>query len=334
MLGCLQFSGMVQAESVLRVLAWPGYADADFVAAFEKNTGARVEVSFVNTDDELWTRLSKNNGGDFDVFAVNTAELQRYIDKGLSAPLNLAEIPNQASQLPRFRHSAAIPGLMRGQNLYAIPFTYAEMGLIYNRKLVTQEPLSMEAMWDPQYHGKVLAYDGSVHNFSVAAMLDGSKNPFRLTSTELRTASRRLVGLRRNVLAFYSSPEEAVKLYLENDVALVFANFGTQQVLALRAAGADVGYVVPKQGVLAWLDCWAITGRARSPRLAAKWINATLQADASSRFSERHGLANTVTATSLSNSGDKLVWLQPPEDTDTRQALWTRILSGDILRKF
>jgi putative spermidine/putrescine transport system substrate-binding protein len=334
MLAWGQFVGSARAESVLRVLAWPGYADAEVVASFEKKTGARVEVSFVNTDEELWTRLSANNGDDFDVFAVNTAELQRYIDNGMSAPLNLVAIPNQARQLPRFRQISSIPGLMRGKNLYAIPFTYAEMGLIYNRKLVAKEPVSMEAMWDPRYHGKVLAYGGSVHNFSMAALLDGSRNPFRLTPDELRAASRRLVGLRRNVLAFYSSPEEAVKLYLENEVALVFANFGTQQVQALRAAGADVGYVVPKQGVLAWLDCWSITERARSPQLAAKWIDETLQADASTRFSERHGLANTVTTTSLSSPGDKLFWLQPPEDTDERQALWARILSGDILRKF
>ncbi|MEB0134722.1 ABC transporter substrate-binding protein [Actimicrobium sp. CCC2.4] len=334
MTSALLWAGWVHAETVLRVLTWPGYADPDVVSAFEKKTGARLEVTFVNTDDELWSRLSTNNGGDFDVFAVNTAELQRYIDKGLSAPLDLASIPNQARQLPRFRDIAAIPGLMRGKRLYAIPFTYAEMGLIYNRKLVKQEPASMEAMWDPQYRGKVLAYSGSVHNFSVAAMLDGSKNPFRLSADELRAASRRLVGLRRNVLAFYSSPEEAVQLYLGNDVALVFANFGTQQLQALRAAGADVGYVVPKQGVLAWLDCWSVTGRARSPQLAAQWIDMTLQADVSARFSERHGLANTVTATSLSNASDKLTWLEPAEDADKRHALWTRILSGDVLQKF
>jgi putative spermidine/putrescine transport system substrate-binding protein len=333
-LGAIPLAGSVHAEPLLRILAWPGYADPDVVAAFEKKTGARVEVTFVNTDEELWTRLSRNNGEDFDVFAVNTAELQRYIDRGLSAPLDLAEIPNQARQLPRFRNITGIPGLMRDKRLYAIPYTYAEMGLIYNRKLVAQEPTSMDAMWDPAYRGKVLAYSGSVHNFSVAALLDGSKNPFQLTPDEFRSASRRLVRLRRNVLAFYSSPEEAVKLYLNNDIALVFANFGTQQVQALRAAGADVGYVVPKQGVLAWLDCWAVTGRARFPRLAAQWIDATLQADASALFSERHGLANTVTTTTLSKASDKLIWLAPVEDVDKRHDLWARILSGDILRKF
>ncbi len=89
LLGGIPLVGTVHAESVLRVLAWPGYADADVIAAFEKSTGARVEVSFVDTDEELWSRLSNNNGEDFDVFAVNTAELQRYLRHGLSSPINL-----------------------------------------------------------------------------------------------------------------------------------------------------------------------------------------------------------------------------------------------------
>ncbi|GAA4011676.1 ABC transporter substrate-binding protein [Actimicrobium antarcticum] len=328
------FSGMAQAEQLLRVLAWPGYADPDMVANFEKNTGSRVEVTYINTDDELWNKVLRNDGSDFDVFAVNTAELQRYINKGLSAPLDVSAIPNQANQLARFRSTGAISGLMRGKHLYALPYTYAEMGLIYNRKLVKIPPESMAAMWDPQYRGRVLAYSGSVHNFSIAGLLNGSKNPFRLSDSELQSATMRLVQLRRNVLGFYSSPEEAVRLYQSNDVALVFANFGTQQLEALRAAGADVGYVVPKEGALAWLDCWAISSKSKAPQLALKWINYTLQADVSILLSKRHGLANTVTATSFSNSKDKLIWLEPAEDQDKRLALWTRILSGDTLQKF
>lgn len=35
-------------QSVLRVLAWPGYADDDWVHAFEKRFHAKVEVTFVD----------------------------------------------------------------------------------------------------------------------------------------------------------------------------------------------------------------------------------------------------------------------------------------------
>lgn len=328
------FPDALLAQERLRVLAWPGYADADLVHKFEQRTGAAVDVTFVDSDDALWDKINANRGGDYDVFAVNTAELQRYIDAGLAAPIDLAQIPNHARQLPRFRTLEAIPGATRHGKVYAIPYTYAEMGLIYNRRTVKQPPQSIAALWAPEYRGRVLAYNTSNHNFSLAALLLGARNPFHLSDAELRQAARQLVKLRRNVLTFYTSPEEAVQLYLQHDIALVFANYGTQQVEALRAAGADIGYVIPREGALAWLDCWALTRGARDRALAEQWINFTLEKEVSARLSTHHGLANTVTASRGSAPGDKIIWLEPLESHAKRKALWNRILSGDPLESF
>jgi putative spermidine/putrescine transport system substrate-binding protein len=322
------------AAEQLRILAWPGYADPDVVAGFEKRTGAQVQVSYVNSDDELAQKLDRNNGADYDVFAVNTAELQRYIDRALAVPINLNAIPNHAKQLARFRAPEAIPGLVRDGKLYALPYTYSEMGLIYNRRQVREIPQSISVLWDPAYRGRVLAYNTSNHNFSLAALSMGVKNPFRLSPAELRQAARKLVQLRRNVRAFYASPEEAVKLYLDNDIAIVFANYGTQQLKALRAAGADVGYVIPREGALAWLDCWAVTRGAKDRTLAERWINYTLTPEVSALLTSRQGLANTVTAFTDSRPDDRLIWLQPLQDFARREALWDRILSGDGADKF
>ncbi len=321
----------------LRILAWPGYADADLVAEFERQSGVRVEVSFINSDDELWSRISHNNGADYDVFAVNTAELQRYIDHKLVLPLDLRRIPNRAGQLHRFQQLDAISGVVRDREVYAIPYTYSEMGLIYNRKLVAQPPQSIGALWDPAYRGRVLAFNTSNHNFSIAALLMGAKNPFQLSARELTQAAKKLVMLRRNVRAFYGSPEEAVQLYLDNEIALVYANYGTQQLKALQQAGADVGYVIPREGALAWLDCWVLARGAERPQgqeQAQRWINFTLEKKVSDIFTARHGLANTVTPFPDSSSRDKIIWLQPLEDFARRTALWARILSGDRLDKF
>ena len=322
------------AQERLRLLAWPGYADADLVRAFERRFGVDVDVTFIDSDDVLWEKVSRNDGGDYDVFAVNTAELQRYIDQGLVVPIDLAHIPNHARQLPRFRALESIPGVTRQGRAYAVPYTYSEMGLIYNRRTVAHPPQSMADMWLPEYRGKVLAYNTSNHNFSVAALLMGARNPFRLSDAELAEAARRLVKLRRNVLTFYTSPEEAATLYMRNDVALVFANYGRQQVEALRAAGADVGYVIPREGALAWLDCWVVTRGARNRAVAERWINYTLEKEVSGRLSTVHGLANTVTPFRADESQENLVWLEPLESYAKRKALWDRILSGDILEAF
>lgn len=328
------FSAPALAEEALRVLAWPGYADPDLVQAFEQRYKVKVEVTLISSDDTMWERLSSGQGENFDVFAVNTAELQRYIDKGISTPLIPANIPNTAKQLPRFLDLAAIPGITRNGEVYAIPYTYSEMGLIYDRKAFKTPPDSFAALWDKRYKGRVLAYQASEHNFSLSAMVLGLKNPFRIPPADFKRISRHLVELRRNVLSFYSSPEEATELFMNNHIALLFANYGTQQVTMLKKAGADIGYVIPKEGALAWLDCWAITRGAKNRKLAEAWINYTLEAPVSHALVERQGLSNTLEAPATVHDTDNILWLQRVEDVARRAALWDKIISGSTPEKF
>lgn len=327
-------SASALAGETLRVLAWPGYADPDLVQVFEQRHGVKVEVTLISSDDVMWERLSVGQGNDFDVFAVNTAELQRYIDKGISIPLNPANIPNAAKQLPRFRDLAAIPGITRKGEVYAIPYTYSEMGLIYDPKVFKTPPDSFSVMWDKRYKGRVLAYQASEHNFSLAAMALGLKDPFHIAEADFRRVSRHLVELRRNVLSFYGSPEEATALFMDNRIALLFANYGTQQVSMLKKAGADIGYVIPKEGALAWLDCWAITRGARNQKLAEAWINYTLETQVSHALIERQGLSNTLEAPATVHDADRILWLQRVENVAKRASLWSSIISGNTPEKF
>lgn len=331
--GLLLAVGLASAGDTLRVLAWPGYADDDLVRVFEKRFNVRVEVTLVSTDDALREKLTGGQGGNFDVFAANTAELQGYIDMDMVAPLDMGNIPLSKTQSPRFRNLAAIPGITRSGQVYAIPYTYSEMGLIYDRTGVGETPASIAALWDPRYRGRVLLYDGSSHNFTLGAMALGIANPFQLSEEDFKRVTRYLIDLRRNALAFYTLPEESVELFRHDGGVLLFANYGTQQVKLLRAAGADIGYAIPKQGTLAWLDCWAVTKGSHNKHLAESWINYTLEKPVSSALTERQGLDNTISAEPTDHDS-KLIWLRPVEDPMRRAALWNRIVSGELPGKF
>jgi putative spermidine/putrescine transport system substrate-binding protein len=309
----------------LRVLAWPGYADPDVVAAFEAKTGIKVDVTFIDTDDSLWTTASANDGQNFDVLAVNTGELQRYIDARLVRELNAADLPNIQTQLKRFREVA---GIFRDGKRYAVPFTYSEMGLIYDKKLVREVPSSMSALWNPDYRGRIALYEGSNHNFSLTALTMNMANPFRLSSAQFRSVVNRLVELRANRPLFYSSPEQAVSLFRDHDIALMFGNYGSQQVQLLKNAGFDVGYVIPREGAIAWLDCWAALKGAADMSQANAWINYMTSPEVGRLLSQRQGLPNTQQARPGLNERDKIIWLEPVEDNALRNQYWTRILSG------
>ena len=223
----LALTSPVFAEEVLRILTWPGYADADLVKAFEKQFNARVEVTFVSTDDVLRERLGANQGRDFDVVAANTAEISSFVDRKLLLPLRMDHIPNTRRQLPRFRDVQGIGGIFRPDGVYAVPYTFSEMGLIYDRKQVAQAPTSMAAMWDPQYKGRVLAFDGSTHAFSIASLLLHGR-PFRIEDRQFKAVVAHLIALRRNVLTFYTLPEESVELFRQSGAALHFIDQGRQ----------------------------------------------------------------------------------------------------------
>jgi putative spermidine/putrescine transport system substrate-binding protein len=309
----------------LRILSWEGYADPDWVAAFEKQYDADVSVVYVGTDDEIWAKIKGSEGEDFDLFAINTAQLQRYIDAGLTTPYDLDQVPNQKKTLPRFQDLGKVTGVTRDGKVYAIPYAFDSIGLIYDTEKVDPAPTSMEVLWDPKYQGRVLAYDNGEHNFSFTALTMSAENPFQLSDQQLEEIKAKLIDLKHNVLTFYTTPDEALQLYENNDVALIWANYGQQQVKAMQDAGAPIKYVNPKEGALAWLDTWALTKGVRDKELAEAWVNFTLQPEISGALSERTGFGNTVKPFGSAGADDKLVWLEAVENPTKRADLWNEV---------
>lgn len=309
----------------LRVLAWDGYADQDWVKQFTETTGIGVDVVFIGSDDEIWAKIKGSEGQDFDVFAVNTAQLQRYIQAGLVTPIDVAGLPNQKEVLPRFRDLTSVSGVTKDGNVYGIPFCFDSIGLIYDTDKVKTPPTSMKVLWDPQYKGKVLAYDNGEHNFSFTALTLGYPDPFHLSDAQMATVKDKLVELKRNALSFYTTADEAQQIYKNNDVALIWANYGQQQVKALQNVGAHVAYVNPSEGALAWLDNWIISKGVRDKAAAEKWIDFMISKKIGSELSQRTGFGNTVTQSSSAGANDKLIWLSDVEDPQKRSDLWNEV---------
>ena len=313
------------AARELRILAWQGYADDDWVARFEEQTGADVSVVFIGTDDEIWAKIKGSEGEDFDIFAINTAQLQRYLDAGLVTPIDLDQIPNQQKALARFQDLSQVKGVMRDGKVYAVPYAFDSIGLIYDVDKVDEPPTSWTALSDPKYQGKVLGYDNGEHNFSVTALMMGIDDPYNLSDEQLQAAKDKLIDLKHNVLTFYTTADEALQLYDNNDIALIFANYGQQQVTMMKDAGANIVYINPKEGALAWLDTWALTSGVQDKELAEQWINFVLEPEISGQLSDRTGFGNAVVPFPSAGESDKIVWLESVEDPTRRADLWNEV---------
>ncbi|MEJ1937935.1 extracellular solute-binding protein, partial [Nostoc sp. NIES-2111] len=135
----------------------------------------------------------------------------------------------------------------------------------------------------------------------------------------------KLGDLKKNAIAFYSTADEAQQIYNTNDIALIWANYGQQQMKAMQKAGAKVGYINPEEGALTWLDTWAITKGVQDFDLAEQWVNFLLDKKIGAQLSERTGFGNTSVAMEGANPKDKLIWLEAVEDPTKRADVWNEI---------
>ena len=58
----------------------------------------------------------------------------------------------------------------------------------------------------------------------------------------------------------------------------------------MKAAGAHVAYINPKEGALSWLDTWAMTKGVKDKDLAEQWVNFVLQKKIGQMLSDRNGV--------------------------------------------
>lgn len=318
------------SKEQLNILSWSGYTDRDVVKIFEQKHLIDVNITYVNNDQQL-RQYIESSDSEFDLVALNTSELQRYISLKAIRPLDIKKITNIKWLANRFTPIEDYPEIAVNKLTYGIPFTYSSMGIIYHKERVSSPPTSWAEFWSPENKHKILGYDGGTHNVSLAALYLQMPNPFSIPSDKEPVVANQLIKFRENAFTFYSSIEEATKLFNDYELSMMFANFGYQQLNSLLNTGADVDYVIPEEGALAWLDCWAIPVSSRQSELAYKWLNFSLEPWVQKLMVDRHGLQSPLLQFSPKTVHQGLIWLAPVENPEKREAMWNAIYSGRSL---
>ncbi|CAN7761760.1 extracellular solute-binding protein [Rhizobium leguminosarum bv. viciae] len=318
------------ASKELRLLTWEGYADEQWVKAFEEKTGSTVSVSYTGSVDEIFAKMTASDGADFDVVAIETSSYKRLTQEALIQPLDLAKLPSASNLMPAFKSVAAI--IFDGKT-YAAPFAWGSIPLIYNADTFKAAPDSWEILWDPRYKGKIIVMDDANNAIVTAALTLGIKDPFNLTEADFAAIKTKLLAQKANVASYYAGFDDGVSIFAQGGIDLMMS-MGEPQAPMLTKQGVNVGLTVPKEGAIGWIDCWTISKGARDVDLAHAWIDAMLEKDVGTYISEKTGYGNTTDAAANENIGltysEKLVFLQAPEDFARRIEVWNEIKATPV----
>lgn len=257
---------------------WPLYIDTagggkhPSIDKFTKETGISVKYQPVIQDNaQFFSKISPTlQAGDptgYDIIVMSngweTAQLMA----------NRWLIPLDHRQLPNFKkYRGKVTDLNYDPELrYNAVWQAGITGIGYNPELTGGEIDSIEALWDPQFKGKVGMLNDD-DELGSAGLLALGIEPETSTYDDWKKAADKLQEQKDAGIVRQYYDQSYIKALQNGDIALGLAYSG--DIFQSNNSGyPNLRFVVPKEGSMLWHDCCQIPLHASNPVSALKWIN-------------------------------------------------------------
>ena len=338
-------------ERVVNVYNWYDYIKPDVLQQFQAQTGIAVHYDVFDSNETLAARLLAGHSG-YDVVFPSASYLQMLARAGAISPLDKAALPNLANMDPVFMRDLAQhdPG-----DAHSVVYTWGITGFAYDeaqiRSHLAQAPVDSWAMlFDPKIAAHFAACGIGLYESpaiivsSVLAWL--GEKPDSEDPKVLERAAAALMAVRPYIRKIGS--DSLVAQLAEGDLCLIIASNGDalQVRERVRTAGAKraIGYSIPREGAVMWIDTAAIVADAPHPDNARRFIDFLMDAKVAAQnanaihFPNGNAASQSLVQGELTNAaiyprGDEATRLIPEHlGSDAfvrlRTRMWTRFRTG------
>ena len=344
-------TAVVAEEPVLNVYNWYDYIKPDVLREFKAKTGIAVRYNVFDSNNTLETKLLAGHSG-YDVVFPSAAYLSALMPAGVFQKLDKTRLPNLANMDPAIMQRLAAQD---PDNAHAVVYAWGMTGLAYDvakiRARLPGVPLdSWSVLLDPKLAAKLadcgigLYESPNVVVPSVLAWL--GENPNSEDPQLLQRAAASLLKVRKFVRKI--STGSLVDDLASGEVCLIIASNGdamqAQERTRIAGKGKEVGFILPKEGAVMWMDVAAIPSDAPHPGNAHRFIDFLMDAAVAAentnaiRFPNGNRASQGQVNPGLANariypSGDQAARLIPelPKSESyvrLRTRMWTRFRTG------
>ena len=248
----------------LIVYNWGEYMDSDVIDVFEEETGIHVVYEEYETNEIMYPKI-KSGAISYDLVCPSDYMIQKMIQNDLLQPINFDHIPNASNIGDMYYETSEQfdPG-----NLYSIPYCWGTVGILYNKKMVSEPIDSWSVLWDTNYRDSILMQDSVRDAFAVALKDLG----YSLNSTNIKelTEAKDLLVTQKPLVQAYVVDQVRDKM-IGNEAAIGVIYSG--EAIYTKRENPDLEYVVPKEGSNVWIDSWCIPKDAQHVENAEKFLN-------------------------------------------------------------
>jgi putrescine transport system substrate-binding protein len=275
------FSGAAAAEPEVHIFIWSDYLAEDTLPNFQAKTGIKPIMDVYDSNEILEAKLLAGKSG-YDI-VVPTARpfAARQIKAGIFQPLDKTKLPSLGNIDPQIL--ASIEGVDKG-NAHLVPYMWGTTGLGVNLDKVKaalgeDTPLDTWGLvFDPEKAKKlkgcgISLMDDATEVFAAALSYLG-KDPNSTDQKDLDAAAELVKKIHPYVRYFHSS--QYINDMANGDTCVAHGYSGDIFQARDRAdeagKGVKIGYVIPKEGAVLWVDVLAIPKDAPNPAQAHAFI--------------------------------------------------------------
>lgn len=269
------------AKPVLTVFNWSEYIDPEVYTQFGEKFNCTVREVTFETPEEAINKMIAGGTRTFDVCSVGSDFMvPSAIAQGVFKKLDHSKIPNLKNLSPVFKNPDYDPG-----NTHSIPWQWGTTGILIRKDLLPKEGFSVNAFFEPSKQlGRFVLIDSVREMLTYANLAQGKEAndisiPVLKKSIALLTAAKRS----KNFMGFDGGVGGRSKVVAGTaDYAIVY-NGDAMRVIEEHPGRFT--YVIPNEGVPAWVDSISIAKDAPNAELAYAFLNYVLDAEVGAQIS-------------------------------------------------
>lgn len=310
-------------EKVLNIYNWPDYVPEGMIAAFEKESGIKVNYDTFETNEALHAKLVAGNTG-YDIVVPGTVFAKPQIEGGLLQPLDKAKIPNLKNLEPTIMST-----LVKADpdNKHLVPWAWGFTTVGINKTKVDKALAGLpmpENAWDlvfnPKYTAKLkscgIAYLDSPTEIIPVALHYIGKDAYSNDAADYKAATEMLAKVRKDVRLFSSTMIDDIA---GGKACVAVGWSGDINIAAGRAkenGSKDViESLLPSTGALIFFDTMAIPKDAKHVNNAHAFIDFYLRAENAARMTNEMnyptGNKAAIATIKPEIAGNKTIFVEP-----------------------
>lgn len=268
--GLYCLSANANSSKVLNVFTWSEYIPHEVLAKFTEETGIKVNLSTFESNEGMYAKLKLLGGQGYDIVMPSNYFIERLQQANLLEQIDKSKIIGLENLDPESLGHPFDPN-----NEYSIPYMWGSLGILINKKAVDPNTItSFNDLTRPEFNGRILLSDDMRDTFGVALKASG----YSINTTkpeEIKAGYEWLKKLKPSVRVFDIT---ATKQAFIGEEVLAGISWNGDAFIAMQE-NPNLEFIVPKEGLILWIDNFSILANAPNKDNAYAFINFLLRPD-------------------------------------------------------